>query len=90
MDIPKTSLRKKILLSFLFIIIFGGLLTLFVGYRVMKNTLIGQAQDKVRHDLSSAWMVFNGKLGDIREIINLTASRDLTQITETAQALLSD
>jgi len=58
------------------IIIFGGLITLSIGWRLVKKTIISQAQTKVRHDLSSAWMVFNEKLNDIKEIVALTAARE--------------
>jgi two-component system NtrC family sensor kinase len=42
----------------------------------MKNTIIDQAQAKVEHDLAAAWMVFNEKLNDIKEIVDLTAARE--------------
>ncbi|MBS3818944.1 cache domain-containing protein [bacterium] len=70
------SLRTKLILSFLIIIIFGGLLSLTLGYRLVKNTLITQAQDKVKHDLDSAWQVFDEKLKDIKVIVSLTAARE--------------
>lgn len=70
------SLRTKLILSFLLIIIFGGLLSLTLGYRLMKNTLIAQAQDKVKHDLDSAWQVFDEELKDIQVIVSLTAARE--------------
>lgn len=73
------SLRKKIIFSFLAVIIFGGLLTLVVGSRLVRQTLISQAQAKVRHDLASAWLVFNEKLADIRTIVSLTAARESLQ-----------
>jgi len=76
MKSPSLSLRTKLILSFLVIIIIGGLLTLSFGYRLVKNTIISQAQAKVRHDLASAWMVFNEKLNNIKEIVNLTAARE--------------
>jgi len=76
MEIPHFSLRKKIILSFLLVILFGGIISLFLGYRLMKNTLISQAQNKVRHDLSAAWMVFDEKQNHIKEIISLTAFRE--------------
>lgn len=79
MRLPSFSLRTKIILSFLLVIIFGGLLSLVTGQRIIKNTLIGQAQDKVRHDLSAAWMVYNEKLNDIKEIVSLTADRESLQ-----------
>ncbi len=76
MKFPSFSLRTKIILSFLLVIIFGGLLSLVTGSRLIKNTLISQSQDKVRHDLSAAWMVYNEKLNDIKEIVSLTADRE--------------
>ncbi len=72
----RPTLRTKIILSFMIIIIFGGLITLSIGWRLVKKTIISQAQTKVRHDLSSAWMVFNEKLNDIKEIVALTAARE--------------
>jgi two-component system NtrC family sensor kinase len=79
MQLPHFSLRTKIILSFLVVIILGGLLSLSFGSRLVKNTVISQAQTKVKHDLASAWMVFNEKLNDIKEIISLTAARESLQ-----------
>jgi len=76
MKLPPLFLRTKLVLSFLVVIIIGGLLTLSFGYRLVKNTIISQAQAKVKHDLAAAWMVFNEKLNDIKEIVNLTAGRE--------------
>ncbi|MFO7980586.1 MAG: cache domain-containing protein [Candidatus Aminicenantes bacterium] len=75
MRIPHFSLRKKIILSFLVVIVFGGIITLILGSRLIRNTLIAQAQVKVKHDLSSAWMVFNERVNDIREFVSLTSER---------------
>ncbi|NOR12817.1 MAG: HAMP domain-containing protein [Candidatus Aminicenantes bacterium] len=76
MKLISQSLRTKLIFSFLIIIIFGGLLSLSFGYRLVKNTIISQAQAKVRHDLSSAWMVFNEELNNIKEIVSLTSARE--------------
>ncbi len=70
------SLRTKIILSFLIVIVFGGLLSLSFGSRLVKDTLVSQAQAKVKHDLASAWMVFNETLSRIKEIVSLTAARE--------------
>jgi two-component system NtrC family sensor kinase len=70
------SLRTKLILSFLVVIVIGGLISLSLGWRLEKATIIGQAQTKVRHDLATAWMVFNEKLNNIREIVRLTADRE--------------
>lgn len=79
MNPPQLSLRTKLILSFLVVIIFGGLISLTIGWRLVKNTLIGQAQLKVKHDLSAAWMVFNERLNDIKDIIALTSARESLQ-----------
>jgi len=63
-------------LSFLLVIIIGGFFTLITGSRIIRTTLISQAQAKVRHDLSSAWMVFSTELNDIKVIVSLTAARE--------------
>jgi two-component system, NtrC family, sensor kinase len=73
---PRFSLRTKLILSFLGVIVLGGILSLVVGSRLIRDTLLSQAQAKVRHDLSSAWMVFHEKLGEIRDVVRLTASRE--------------
>jgi len=80
MKLPHLSLRTKIILIFLIIIIFGGLISLIIGSRLIKNTLINQAQLKVKHDLAAAWMVFNEKLNDLKEVVKLTASRESLHI----------
>jgi len=76
MKLQALSLRTKIILSFLVVIVVGGSLTLFFGSRLVKGTIISQAQAKVRHDLAAAWMVFNEKLNDIKEIICFTGSSE--------------
>jgi two-component system NtrC family sensor kinase len=70
------SLRSKFLLSFIVVILLGALLTLTFGTRLEHQTIISLAQQKVRHDLSSAWMVYNEKLNRIKDIIQLNTSRE--------------
>jgi len=76
LDLP---LRMKFVLSFLVVILFGGLVSLFFGTRLEHRTIFSQAQAKVRHDLASAWMVYDEKLNDIRDIVLLNARRDSIQ-----------
>ncbi len=77
--LPQPSLRAKLILSFLIVIVIGGLISLRLGQRLVKNTLIGQAQKKVNYDLASAWIVFNDRLNDIRDLVSLTAARESLQ-----------
>jgi len=72
-------LRQKFILSFLAVISLGGLLTLTLGTRLEHRTIISLAQAKVQHDLASAWMVYNEKLNDIRDIVRINSSRESVQ-----------
>jgi two-component system NtrC family sensor kinase len=76
MKFPSLSLRTKLILSFLVVIVIGGLISLSLGWRLVKATIIEQAQTKVQHDMASAWVVFNEKLNNIKEIVRLTADRE--------------
>ncbi|MDH7511490.1 MAG: cache domain-containing protein [Clostridiales bacterium] len=76
LDLP---LRVKFILSFLVVISFGGVVSLFFGTRLEHRTIFSLAQAKVKHDLASAWMVYNEKLNDIRDIVRLNATRDSIQ-----------
>lgn len=79
MKIRPLSLRTKLVLSFLGVIVIGAILTMIFGSRLVKNTIIDEAQEKVKYDLSSAWMVFNEKLNHIRDIVSFTAERESIQ-----------
>lgn len=76
LDLP---LRTKFLASFVAVITLGGVLTLTIGTRIEHNTIFSLAQAKVRHDLSAAWMVYNERLNDIRDIVLLNSYRDSIQ-----------
>jgi two-component system NtrC family sensor kinase len=73
LDMP---LRRKLILSFLAVIAIGGILTLFIGTRIEHATIISLAEAKVRHDLASAWMVYQEKLNSIRDIVRLSANQE--------------
>jgi two-component system NtrC family sensor kinase len=73
----KISLRTKLALSFLTVIIISGFFTTFAGLYLIENTIVKQAQDKVRVDLNSAREIYEQKIKDVKEIIRLTATRVL-------------
>ncbi len=79
MKIRPLSLRTKLILSFLGVIMVGAVLTMVFGSRLVKSTIINEAQKKVKYDLSSAWMVFNDKLNLIRDIVSFTVQRESIQ-----------
>ena len=74
MSRPRYSLRRKLMASSLIMLALGGLLSLFAGSRLIRGAFLSQAQAKVRHDLASAWMVFDGKIEDIKDVVRMTAS----------------
>ena len=73
------SLRQKLILSFLAVIVTGGVLTLLFGTRLEHRTIIRLAEAKVRHDLDAAWMVYHEKLNSIHDVVLLTADQELTR-----------
>jgi two-component system NtrC family sensor kinase len=73
LDLP---LRRKLILSFLAIIAIGGVLTLLVGTRIEHQTIITLAEAKVRHDLASAWMVYEERLNGLRDTVRLSATQE--------------
>jgi two-component system NtrC family sensor kinase len=70
------SLKRKLLLSFLAVTMIGGVISLGIGTRLEHRTIFSLAQAKVRHDLSSAWMVYNERLNSIADMIRLSAHRE--------------
>ena len=70
-------MRSKLIFSFLFVVLAGGLASTIIGTRMVGNTLVAEAQNKVRNDIASAWMVYNEKLNRIKDVLHLTAKRDL-------------
>jgi two-component system NtrC family sensor kinase len=67
------SLRTKLVLSFLFVVIAGGVLSSLIGTQLVAKTIILQAQNKVKHDLSTARLVYNESLNHVRYVVQLTA-----------------
>jgi two-component system NtrC family sensor kinase len=70
------SLRRKLILSFLAVILLGGVLSLIIGTRIEHQTIISLAEAKVRHDLASAWMVYEERLHSLRDTVRLSATQE--------------
>jgi two-component system NtrC family sensor kinase len=73
LDLP---LRRKLILSSLFVIVIVGIMTVLVGTRIEHQTIISLAEDKVRHDLASAWTAYEDKLKSIKDTVRLSAARE--------------
>jgi two-component system, NtrC family, sensor kinase len=72
-DLP---LGRKLVLSFLAVILFGGILLLVIGTRIEHRTIISLAEAKVRHDLASAWTVYEERGRGLRDTVRLSAAQD--------------
>ncbi len=71
----KISLRTKLVISFLAVIIICGLIATLVAMRLIGKGIINQAQDKVKHDLNSAREIYREEIENIRDIVRFTALR---------------
>ncbi len=73
-SLNQLSLRTKLVFSFLFVVIAGGILSSLIGTQLVANTIILQAQNKVKYDHSTARLVYNESLNLVRYVVQLTAS----------------
>ena len=71
----KISLRTKLIISFLAVIIICGLVATLVGVQLIGTGIISQAQDKVRTDLNSARHIYQDKIEKIKDVMRFTALR---------------
>lgn len=66
-------LKTKLFQAFAVLVLVFGLLSAFIGLRIIKDRVVGEAQDQVRLDLGSAWATYSFKLHDIETILDLIA-----------------
>jgi two-component system, NtrC family, sensor kinase len=66
-------LKTKLFQAFAVLVLVFGLLSAFIGLRIIKDRVVGEAQEQVRLDLGSAWATYNFKLHDIETILDLIA-----------------
>ena len=71
----KISLRTKLIVSFLAVIIICGIVATLVGMHLIGTGIINQAQDKVRHDLNSGREVYREETEVLKDIVRFTALR---------------
>ena len=58
----RLTLSKKIFLNFVIVVVLFGMVSAFLGAKVITRTTVREAQRRVRLDLRSAWGVLNGEL----------------------------
>ncbi len=69
------TLKTKLIVSFLAVIVIGGLVTTLVGTRLIGTGIVRQAQDKVRNDLNSAREIYRQESEKLKDTVRFTALR---------------
>lgn len=89
MQFENFSLRTKLAVSFIMVVITVGLASSLVGIRMLANEVIKGGQLKVQIDLNSAWMVYQERLKDIESVTRFTAERFFLRESMVANDLTS-
>jgi two-component system NtrC family sensor kinase len=71
----KISLRAKLVISFLAVIMICGLVATLVAIRLIGTAIISQAQDRVRTDLNSARHIYRDEIREVEALLDLSAQR---------------
>ena len=69
------SLRSKLIISFIAVIMICGLVATFVAIRLIGTGIINQAQDRVRTDLNSARHIYQDEIQKVKAVLDLSAQR---------------
>ena len=69
------SIRVKMILFFLLVIIISGFTATFVGTYLIGDRIVKQAQKKVKLDLNTARAIYREKIREVETSIRLTALR---------------
>ena len=70
------TLQRKIIFSFLIVVIVGGSVALTLGIMLYGKTVLERAQQQVKMDINSAWMVYNQRVDTLTFLVALTAKRE--------------
>jgi two-component system NtrC family sensor kinase len=63
------SLRAKITISFVLIVILGTAISTLIGSRIVTRAMLNEARKQIRHGLNSAEMVYAGRLDSVRRSV---------------------
>ncbi|MCP4129556.1 MAG: HAMP domain-containing protein [bacterium] len=70
----KQSILRKLILSFLFVVIFTGVASIGIGYIVINNNIYGQAKSAVHAYLNTAQYTYSNKVKSIHLFMDHLAS----------------
>ena len=60
------SLRAKITISFVLIVIFGTAISTLIGSQIVTRAMLNEARKQIRHGLKAAEMVYEGRIESVR------------------------
>ena len=84
--LPPVSVKTRILFSFLMVILVLSVSIALLGYWVIQKDIIERAEQKVRHDLTTARTVYTAEIERIGEALRLVAPNgNLEALKEQAQ-----
>ena len=72
----RLTLRLKLVVSFLIVIIITGSIATFIGSHLIDKGIVREAQSKVTLDLNSALQIYEQRLDDIVKGIKYPAMRE--------------
>ncbi len=72
-DLP---LRRKMILAILAIVLFGGVVFGILGLRLEHQTIMSLAENRIRHDMTSARTIYSFYLDNLLTAVTLTAESE--------------
>ncbi len=72
----QNSIKNKLMLGFIFLVILTGASSIFAGYRIINRGIIEQAYESVRSDLITAQYIYNNRLYQIEMTLNYIGTLD--------------
>ena len=70
-------IRTRLFLTLSLLIVLFGIISAFIGVRLIRDRVVKEAQTRVELDLGGAWSVYNSRLREIETILRLIASDQL-------------
>jgi two-component system, NtrC family, sensor kinase len=71
----RSSIATRLSLYLVIIIALSGLLFTIVGVKTISNLIVAEAEDRVRNDLNTARLIYQGQLDQISQAAEFTAAR---------------
>jgi two-component system NtrC family sensor kinase len=71
----KTPIARRLILSFLSIVILSGAMSVVLGVHLVNGRIFQEAQEKVRNDLNSAREIYISQIKAVKDLVRFTADR---------------